>query len=50
MIKQVVVLAGSHQVANSILPGLEQLGLQICDHFSVEAQWIRKHDPLRSWL
>ena len=35
-IKQVVVLAGSHQVANSILPGLEQLGLQICDHFSVE--------------
>jgi phosphoribosylaminoimidazolecarboxamide formyltransferase/IMP cyclohydrolase len=36
MIKQVVVLAGSHQMANSILPGLEQLGLQICDHFSIE--------------
>jgi len=30
-IKQVVVLAGQAQVASSILPGLEQLGLQICD-------------------
>jgi len=30
-IKKVVVLAGQAQVASSILPGLEQLGLQICD-------------------
>ncbi|MCX6678229.1 MAG: bifunctional phosphoribosylaminoimidazolecarboxamide formyltransferase/IMP cyclohydrolase [Methanothrix sp.] len=30
-IKQVVVLAGQAQVARSILCGLEQLGLQICD-------------------
>ena len=30
-IKQVVVLSGQAQVASSILPGLEQLGLQICD-------------------
>jgi len=30
-IKQVVVLSGQAQVASSRLPGLEQLGLQICD-------------------
>jgi hypothetical protein len=37
-IKQVVVLTGHTQVARTILPGLEQLGLQICirDHFSSE--------------
>jgi len=33
-IKQVVVLAGQAKEASSILPGLEQLGLQINDHFS----------------
>ncbi|MCX6679322.1 MAG: bifunctional phosphoribosylaminoimidazolecarboxamide formyltransferase/IMP cyclohydrolase [Methanothrix sp.] len=30
-VKKVVVLADQAQVARSILPGLEQLGLQICD-------------------
>jgi len=37
-IKQIVVLTGQTEVAISILPGLEQLGLQICirDHFSSE--------------
>ena len=35
-IKQVVVLAGQAQVASSILPGLEQLGLQICDRLPGE--------------
>jgi phosphoribosylaminoimidazolecarboxamide formyltransferase/IMP cyclohydrolase len=37
-IKQIVVLTGQTEVAGSILPGLEQLGLQICirDHFSSE--------------
>jgi phosphoribosylaminoimidazolecarboxamide formyltransferase/IMP cyclohydrolase len=30
-IKKVVVLTGQAQVAGSIIPGLEQLGLQICD-------------------
>ena len=37
-IKQIVVLTGQTEVASSILPGLEQLGLQICirDHFSSE--------------
>ncbi len=33
-IKQVVFLADQARGASSILPGLEQLGLQICDHFS----------------
>jgi phosphoribosylaminoimidazolecarboxamide formyltransferase/IMP cyclohydrolase len=35
-IKQIVVLTGQTEVASSILPGLEQLGLQICirDRFS----------------
>ena len=37
-IKQIVVLTGQTEVADSILSGLEQLGLQICirDHFSFE--------------
>ena len=37
-IKQIVVLTGQTEVASPILPGLEQLGLQICtcDHFSFE--------------
>jgi phosphoribosylaminoimidazolecarboxamide formyltransferase/IMP cyclohydrolase len=37
-IKQIVVLTGHTEAASSILPGLEQLGLQICirDHFSSE--------------
>jgi phosphoribosylaminoimidazolecarboxamide formyltransferase/IMP cyclohydrolase len=35
-IKQVVVLAGQAQVASSILLGLEQLGLQICDRLPGE--------------
>jgi len=35
-IKQVVVLPGQAQVASSILPGLRQLGLQICDRLSLE--------------
>ena len=30
-IKKVVVPAGHSLLAGSILPGLEQLGLQICD-------------------
>jgi phosphoribosylaminoimidazolecarboxamide formyltransferase/IMP cyclohydrolase len=33
-IRQVVVLADQSQIASSILPGLEQLGLQICKGFS----------------
>ncbi len=33
-IKQVVFLADQANRTSSILPGLEQLGLQICDHFS----------------
>jgi phosphoribosylaminoimidazolecarboxamide formyltransferase/IMP cyclohydrolase len=33
-IRQVVVLADQSQIASSILPGLEQLGLQICQGFS----------------
>ncbi|HUS76251.1 MAG TPA: bifunctional phosphoribosylaminoimidazolecarboxamide formyltransferase/IMP cyclohydrolase [Methanothrix sp.] len=35
-IKQVVVLADQAQVASSILPGLKQLGLQICDRLPGE--------------
>ncbi len=37
-IKQIVVLTGQTEVASSILPGWEQLGLQICirDHFSLD--------------
>jgi len=35
-IKQVVVLTGQAQVASSRLPGLEQLGLQICDRLPGE--------------
>jgi phosphoribosylaminoimidazolecarboxamide formyltransferase/IMP cyclohydrolase len=33
-IRQVVVLADQSQITSSILPGLEQLGLQICKGFS----------------
>ncbi len=33
-VKKVVVLADQAQVVRSILPGLEQLGLQICDQLS----------------
>jgi phosphoribosylaminoimidazolecarboxamide formyltransferase/IMP cyclohydrolase len=33
-IRQVVVLADQSQMASSVLPGLEQLGLQICKSFS----------------
>jgi phosphoribosylaminoimidazolecarboxamide formyltransferase / IMP cyclohydrolase len=35
-IKQVVVLAGRVQLDSSFLSGLKQLGLQICDHFSID--------------
>ncbi len=35
-IKKVVVLTGDAQVAGSILPGLEQLGLQICERLPGE--------------
>lgn len=36
-IKQVVVLAGQAQIASSILSGLKELGLQICDRLSGES-------------
>jgi phosphoribosylaminoimidazolecarboxamide formyltransferase / IMP cyclohydrolase len=36
-IKQVVALAGHAQIASSILPGLKELGLQICDRLSEES-------------
>ena len=36
-IKQVVVLAGHAQIASSILSGLKELGLQICDQLSEES-------------
>jgi phosphoribosylaminoimidazolecarboxamide formyltransferase/IMP cyclohydrolase len=36
-IRQIVVLSDGSQTSSAILPGLEQLGLQICDSFSPDS-------------